>query len=522
MARIEDEDIEYTHFAVRCLQSGFANRYAVICSVKCYNAVYTGVVMQQFPENNDQLPGGLPTRRQAALEERLREKISDYNYYNFTVRQTRALNIFFDLAQEYEDLAYLYNLPVELLQFFFNVKAELYARDNEGVFTVQTPKTGPVVALPDLETLGLCSCSEDGWCFFAVKGRPGSEAFARRSPDRAPSPEEGLKPRVKEQEILAILAIFSETPISAHDKLFYEKFANRLGFSLHNRILALRNLEHITFVRTLVHDIGHNVIVPNLHFKLLMRQMEGKIESLKRLSEAGGDWGEDASASLQDLCDKIATHYEEINKHFHQSSFFLETLLRQSHFDQGRYVLQRAKFSFALRVVSAQLERYRLRFHEHNIAVEERSFKGAEKILVNGDVGLLSQVVANFFSNAVKYTRITPGVPGLKLRCSITLEKDHFGSGLDGIKVAVLTTGAAIPDNEVCELFSESFRASNTDGEQGTGHGLYFSRLIIGLHGGECGYTREAEGNVFFMVLPVYSEAHSEGYNELCNVAASK
>ena len=70
----------------------------------------------------------------------------------------------------------------------------------------------------------------------------------------------------------------------------------------------------------------------------------------------------------------------------------------------------------------------------------------------------------------------------------------------------MLTTGAEIPENEVRQLYSESFRASNTGGEQGTGHGLYFSRLIVGQHGGECGYQRDEEGNVFFMVLPVYRE----------------
>ena len=461
--------------------------------------------MQHSSENDEQFVAGGFSMRQAALEERIREKISDYDHYKFTVRQTRALNIFFDLAQEYEDLEYLYNLPVELLQFFFNVQAELYARNADGVFVVQTPKVGPAVTLPDLDALSQGACAEGLWYFFAVRGRPGNGGATHREPDQIPFADQ-IPARVEEREILAIMAILPDMHLTEHDKLFYVKFANRLGFSLHNRILALKNLEHIEFVRTLVHDIGHNVIVPNLHFKLLMRQMEGKIEDLKQLSKSAESFGEDTGVSLQDLCDKIETHYEEISKHFHQSSFFLETLLRQSHFDQGRYVLQRTKFPLASRVVSAQLERYRLRFHERDIAVEERSFEGVENIFVNGDVGLLSQVVANFLSNAVKYTRITPGHVGLKLRCTTSLEKDYFGKGLDGIKVAVLTTGAEIPENETRQLYSESFRASNTGGEQGTGHGLYFSRLIVGQHGGECGYERAEEGNVFFMVLPVDRE----------------
>lgn len=466
-------------------------------------------------QRSSELPGrlsaeGLPSRR-AALTDRIREKIADYAHYKFTVRQTRALNIFFDLAQEYGDLAYLFHLPVKLLRFFFNVKAELYARDEAGVFTVQTPKVGPDTALPDLELLRRFPCSSrvgSPWYFFPVKGRPGNDSGALRGRDMGPVQGEDALPRAEEREILAVMAILPETPLTEHDKLFYEKFANRLGFSLHNRILALRNLEHIEFVRTLVHDIGHNVIVPNLHFKLLMRQMENKIAALKRMSESAESPCEGDGASMRDLCCKIEAHYEEINKHFLQSSFFLETLLRQSHFDQGRYVLQRTRFAFVPRVVSAQFERYRQRFQERDIAVEERFFEGAENVFIDGDVGLLSQVMANFLSNAVKYTRAT--TDGLRVRCCSCIEKDHFGRGTDGIRVAVCSTGAEIPENEACQLFSESFRAFNAGEEQGTGHGLYFSRLIVGQHGGECGYERDAGWNVFFMILPVFCENRTD------------
>ncbi len=264
-------------------------------------------------------------KHRMVLEERVREKISDYAYYRFTVRQTRALNIFFDLAQEYKDLLYLYHLPVQVLQFFFDLKAELYARDDSGTFVVQTPKVGPKVTLPTLQELSLGprpSLSPAGeppdapkhrW-LFPVRGRPrASQAAEEREAMSPVSPPS----RRDEREILAILAIMPQAPLTGHEKLFYEKFANRLGFCLHNRILALKNLEHIEFVRTLVHDIGHNVIVPNLHFKLLMRQMADKIADLRHLSDTIVCPKEDEVASLHKLCDLIEEHYEEISKHFH-------------------------------------------------------------------------------------------------------------------------------------------------------------------------------------------------------------
>ena len=444
------------------------------------------------------------------LKDRIREKISDYAYYKFTARQTRALNIFFDLAQEYEDLEYLYHLPVQVLQFFFHLKAELYARDETGTFTAQAPNGSPPPPLPPLEELCLGPLSlppspsdspdTPTWCFFPVKGRPDAPLAASESK----SATHHVYPvKQEDRELLAVLAIFPQTPLTEHEKLFYEKFANRLGVCLHNRMLALKNLEHIDFVRTLVHDIGHNVIVPNLHFKLLIRQMTDKISALCALSHAIPCAKEEELAPLHTLCDLIKEHSEELSKNFHQSSFFLETLLRQSHFDQGRYVLQRTTFNLVTRIVMPQFERHSLRLQEREIAVAEDYGQNADRFIVNGDMGLLSQVLANMLSNAVKYTRQTPGKAGLLVRCSAYAVSDGFGVGHDGVRVEVLSSGEPIPEDEAARLFTQNFRASNTGSEGGTGHGLYFSNLIITQHGGECGYTHNSEGNIFYLMLPL-------------------
>lgn len=461
--------------------------------------------MQDASSNDTERKAPAETTRQAELAERIRCKITDYTHYKFTVRETRALNIFFDLAQEYEDLRYLHLLPVQILHFFFNCEARLYARDESGALVLQTPEMGPETTMPPEEALTEGPQQVRSWWFFPVKGRPGSEKVLRAAEEKFATggkddiPDAG-KPDGR--EILAVLAVHPDLTLTEHEQLFYEKFANRIGFSLHNRLLALKNLEHIDFVRTLVHDIGHNVIVPNLHFKLLMRQMDGKIAALRQLCQTLGEHSEKDAASLHDLCDRIESHYEEISKHFHQSSFFLETLLRQSHFDQGKYVLQRTTFDLVSRVVQPQFERYRLRFEERDIRAEEDYAPEARRFTVSADVGLLSQVVANFLSNAVKYTRETPGTPGLHVRCSVHPAPDHFGEGRHGLRVAVLSSGGSIPENEAGQLFGESFRASNTGEEQGTGHGLYFSRLIIEQHGGEFGYRSTDEGNIFFLVIP--------------------
>ena len=62
--------------------------------------------------------------------------------------------------------------------------------------------------------------------------------------------------------------------------------------------------------------------------------------------------------------------YRQILTHYEQTSLFLETLLRRSHFEEGRYVLEKRACNFKKQVIDLQLERYRPRFEERGIEVD--------------------------------------------------------------------------------------------------------------------------------------------------------
>ena len=435
-----------------------------------------------------------------AIAERIREKIVDYGRYGFSLVQANAFNVFFDLAQEYEDIQNLYQLPVEVLRLFFNLPAALYVREAGDCFCLRTPPLAGLPALPPLADLHGAVAQAGGCYFFPARGRPRGAADDSRS--RTDSGD-GILETPDDRKVLAVLAVLPETALRKDEILYFEKFANRLGFCLHNRILAEKNKEHIRFVRGLVHDIGHNVIVPNMYFKLLIRQMEGKIKNLGEMCEHLSSQPDTVAVqSLSRLHQRMVEQYQEITRHFQQSSFFLETLLRQSHFDQGQYVLHKATLDLAARIVRVQTERYRARLAERGIRLEE-SFPeaGEAPVLVRGDAGLLSQVAANYLSNAVKYTRKTPDSPA-RVRCVVRRVPDRYGKGADAAWFGMYTTGRPIPAEDACNLFTENFRASNTEDEYGTGHGLHFIRLIMEQHGGEAGYAWEDGCNLFYFVLP--------------------
>jgi len=85
---------------------------------------------------------------------------------------------------------------------------------------------------------------------------------------------------------ITILGMFEISPLeklNEADLFFLKKYANRIGFRLHNRLLAQQNIHHLKFINSLVMDIEHNVIIPNMYFKHLFNQLRKKIGELQEL-----------------------------------------------------------------------------------------------------------------------------------------------------------------------------------------------------------------------------------------------
>ncbi len=447
------------------------------------------------PPSNSSPPAPPPVMGAEHVSARIHAKLDDYTRYNFSARQICAFNVFFDLAQEFDALPDLYALAVLVPRILFDMQAELYVLDASGALVRRNPDMPPFADNPpQRDHLAEGPHMQDGQYRIPVRGRHA---------DR-----ESL-PFTPVGDVLGMMVLHPTAPLTEHDRFYYEKYANRVGFQLHNRLLQMKNREHIRFIRSLVHDIGHNVIVPNMYFKLLFRQLEGKIQAMGELREtmsAGGRMpsGPEAEAirQLGYLHERLDEQYREIYRHFLQSSLFLETLLRQSHFDQGHYVLQKSEIDIAQRVVLPQLERFRARLEEKGIDVRMDMRPECEHVRVSADVGLISQVLANLLSNAVKYTRPTPGTRRLAVQCRICRMADAFGPGRHGARVEVFTTGPGVSAEDAPHLFEPDFRGSNTHGEYGTGHGLHFVREIVDLHGGRVGYEGQEGGNAFYFLLP--------------------
>ena len=76
-------------------------------------------------------PAVLDRRVLEAVVRRIRQKMEDYGGYSFTAQQSVALNVFFDLAQEFPTLEHLYAVCLLIPKMFFNIDCNLYVLDSK-------------------------------------------------------------------------------------------------------------------------------------------------------------------------------------------------------------------------------------------------------------------------------------------------------------------------------------------------------------------------------------------------------
>ncbi|MFH2129247.1 MAG: HAMP domain-containing sensor histidine kinase, partial [bacterium] len=448
--------------------------------------------------------------RIAVVMKRISEKIKDYHQYSFTEQQDCALKTFFDLAQEFDEQRDFYLICVLIPRVFFQFDCNLYLMNADQHFEMVCSSASPNPESTrkkfyESEIIDDHSYRDD--CYtIPIKGNMqliGSLTNFHRN------------------GILGIFEIRSASMLSDHLKFFFEKYVNRIGFQLHNRFTTEKNREHLQFIRNLVNDIGHNVIVPNMYFKLFFKRLKGKIDRANAISremmaqETAADRTPDGqepshgfllTQELGYVNESMETQFQEILAHYEQTSLFLETLLRRSHFEEGRYVIEPKQFNFREKIIRPQLDRFIPLLQEREIAIDDQlTGIPAQEITVVADVGLISQAYANLFSNAVKYTReVLDEAEHTQKFVAVGMEvlADRFGDGKDGIKFNVFSTGPHIPPEDVPNLYDEGYRGKNVESEYGTGHGLQFIKEVIDLHGGIVGYEATPLGNNFFFILP--------------------
>jgi len=151
---------------------------------------------------------------------------------------------------------------------------------------------------------------------------------------------------------------------------------------------------------------------------------------------------------------------------------------------------------FALREVVERLAAlHKPRADEKGIRLEIKA--RGEQDLVSAEQSAIEDVVGNLLSNAIKYTPKGGSVS------VTTYDRDGY------VHCDVTDTGIGIPQEELKELFSEFYRATNARSveREGTGLGLSIVKEIVVRHSGDVSVRSEVnKGSTFTFHLPLAQE----------------
>lgn len=181
-----------------------------------------------------------------------------------------------------------------------------------------------------------------------------------------------------------------------------------------------------------------------------------------------------------------------------QSTYnLLESLLNWAMAEGGRFIYHPINFELkqSTKIVCDVLNSLAVK---KNIQLIDQIEEG---IKVCADINMITSVIQNLVSNALKFTP-TDGTG----QVIITASQSEAG-----VHISVRDTGLGMSQTQMDQLFQQSVTASikGTAGEKGTGLGLVLCKRFIDLNHGEIFVdSREGEGTTFNVTLPAATSTH--------------
>jgi PAS domain S-box-containing protein len=198
------------------------------------------------------------------------------------------------------------------------------------------------------------------------------------------------------------------------------------------------------------------------------------------------------------LTEDQVKYLKEIYRGSRRMVSLVNALLSVSRMDLGTFVLEPEPTDFAQLIQNVITEQ---QFHiGRKMLVVSSTFQESLP-LINADPKLLSMVVQNVLSNAVKYT---PDEGSIDLTLALTPNKE-------AIRLTIVDTGYGIPKKQQGQIFTKLFRADNVREKEteGTGLGLYIAKTIIDNSEGKLWFeSEENKGTTFYLELKVVDSAH--------------
>ncbi|HEY5423581.1 MAG TPA: ATP-binding protein [Ilumatobacteraceae bacterium] len=185
--------------------------------------------------------------------------------------------------------------------------------------------------------------------------------------------------------------------------------------------------------------------------------------------------------------------FDIIDRNCTRLNNLINDILVTSRFDSGTVQLHRSQVDLA-DVIATEIQSIAAVSASRKVQVDF-VVDAVQPLIVLGDENLLSQLVDNFLSNAVKFTPERGTV-------TVTLT-ERSGAALIDFR----DTGVGIPPDEIDKIFDRFYRASTAATIGGTGLGLSIVKSIAEAHGGSVSVSSEVGvGTTFRVSIPMSQE----------------
>ncbi len=250
------------------------------------------------------------------------------------------------------------------------------------------------------------------------------------------------------------------------------------GLAVFQDITALKELERHKdeFISVASHELRGPLTVIRGQAQLLQRQLQRQLKQ-----------GEIPPGLLH-----ITESMESVEAQTARLNDLVNDLLDVSRLQSGKLVLQRATtplkplIAKAIRHWTPTTERHTLKLEAEEVPEDVMGYWDARRI---------EQILNNLIGNALKYS---PEGGEVWVRARTDEQRKH-------VFISIQDEGLGIPPEALPHLFERFYRAGNVSSISGTGLGLYISRQLAVVHGGDLwadspGVTK---GSTFTLCLPL-------------------
>lgn len=253
-----------------------------------------------------------------------------------------------------------------------------------------------------------------------------------------------------------------ETPLEYERTNFFGKFTWAFD-SMRKEILRARTCEReaIENNKTVIASLSHDIKTPI-----------STVRAYAEAMEMGMSRAEDREKYVSVIirkCDEVAQLTEDMLAH------------SLSDLDKLRMYPEVFELNGFLEDLLADLNT------QNDIIFEKPSYT----IYMNADRNRLSQAVENLITNARKYAGTNIDV--------------HINRDENNAYITFHDSGEGVPDEDMPFIFGKFYRGKNTNGEKGSGLGLFIVKYIVCQSGGDV-KVRNNNGFEVTLTLPVYEE----------------